>query len=118
MMEMIVRSQSSRLIPNLQQTIQKRLEYGLGRFKRFIDRVTVTLVDVNGPRGGQDQHCDIKVTLHTSGVIVGKATEVDILLAVSRAMERVVRQIKERRQARLDRRVGVGRFQDLSDLQS
>ncbi len=109
-MQMIVRSQSFKLPPELSDYVQKRLEAGLRRFSDRIDRVMVLLTDVNGPKGGADQQCEMKVKLKSSGIIVAKATDVDIALAVGHALDRVLRQIKHRRELRLARRVRVERF--------
>lgn len=43
--------------------VRERLGMRLGKFARSIERVSVRLDDVNGPRGGVDQRCRIKVVL-------------------------------------------------------
>ena len=43
--------------------IARKLGMKLGKFASSIERVTVRLSDVNGPKGGRDQICQIKVVL-------------------------------------------------------
>jgi len=43
--------------------IRRKLGMRLGKFASSIERVTVRAGDVNGPRGGVDQECSVKVVL-------------------------------------------------------
>lgn len=45
------------------QYIRTRLARKLGKFERRLERVTVRFSDINGPRGGVDIVCRIKVVL-------------------------------------------------------
>ena len=47
----------------LHEAAQRRLRFALGRFDRRIDGVRVRFHDVNGPRGGVDQECQVTVRL-------------------------------------------------------
>jgi CBS domain-containing protein len=44
-------------------TISRKLGRRLGKFASAIERITVRLSDANGPKGGRDQVCQIKVVL-------------------------------------------------------
>ena len=43
--------------------IRRRLGEKLGRYAKSVERVSVRLRDINGPRGGVDVQCRIKVVL-------------------------------------------------------
>jgi ribosome-associated translation inhibitor RaiA len=43
--------------------VGRKLGMKLGKFASSIERVTVRVTDVNGPRGGVDQRCRVKVVL-------------------------------------------------------
>ena len=51
-------------------TMERRLRLTLGRFVGSINRVTVRLTDINGPKGGIDKECLIVVKLRKGGEVV------------------------------------------------
>jgi ribosome-associated translation inhibitor RaiA len=57
------------LTDDLRDHADRRLRFALGRFGDRIDRVTVRLEDVNGPRGGIDKRCRIEVSLKPGGTV-------------------------------------------------
>ena len=80
--------------------IRRRLGEKLGKYASSIERVTVRVRDVNGPRGGIDVLCRIKVVLsgHPSVVVDHQAGL--LRPALTRALsgvERAVRQTLQRR---------------------
>ena len=79
----------------LEEQVRWRLHFALGRFGDRIRQATVQLADLNSPRGGEDQHCSIEVSLVPSGSIVAEATDIEIVLAVGRAAERVARRVRD-----------------------
>lgn len=74
--------------------VRKRLAFRLGKFAPRIQRVSVRLIDVNGPKGGVDTACRIKVVLNgLKSVVVEEVAEV-LHEAIDRAAhvaERAVR---------------------------
>jgi hypothetical protein len=81
----------------------------LGRFARSIERVSVRIEDVNGPRGGIDQVCRIKVVLKGLPSVVFEGRDVSVNAAVDRALagtERRVRRSLQRRRMSPIREVG------------
>jgi len=83
------------LTPEDAATIERRVRFALGRFGHRIRRTEVLLVDSNGPRGGQDQHCTIHLVLAGLPPVVVEVQDVDPLAAVDRALERVARRTRE-----------------------
>jgi hypothetical protein len=58
-----VRAKGLELDEDLQTYVQRRLAAQLGKHAPSVMRVTVRVKDVNGPKGGIDQLCRIKVVL-------------------------------------------------------
>ena len=46
-----------------QAYVRRKLGIKLGKFATSIERISVRVTDMNGPRGGVDQVCNIKVVL-------------------------------------------------------
>lgn len=88
------------LTPTQREIVERRLAFALGRFGNRVGRVTVSLEDLNGPKGGLDQRCRIEVSLVPSGTVMAEATDAEIEPAVGRAAERAARCVK----SELDRR--------------
>ena len=82
--------------------IRKKLGTKLGKFATVIERVTVRATDVNGPRGGIDQHCSIKVVLSGLPSVVFESQASSLRVAINNALagvERAVRRAIARRKA-------------------
>lgn len=79
---------------DLRDRIRLRLGWRLGKFAARIERVTVRFEDVNGPRGGRDTACKIKVVISGLPSIVVSEVAGDAREAFDRLdgrVERVVR---------------------------
>ena len=86
------------------QIVERRLGFALARFRDRVQRVKVLLQDLNGPKGGMDQHCRIEVRLVPSGRIEAEATDAHAVLAVSRAIDRIGRRVRDALDRRRTRR--------------
>ena len=74
--------------------IRRKLGMKLGKFADAIERVSVRVEDVNGPRGGVDQVCRIKVVLSGMPSVVFEAKDASRNAAIDGAIagtERAVR---------------------------
>lgn len=88
------------LTPDERAHIRARLGAKLGKYARSIERVTVRVEDVNGPRGGVDQVCRIKVVLSRMPSVVVEHQAESMPAALNRALDaadRAVRKALERR---------------------
>ncbi|BFU94408.1 MAG: hypothetical protein NTNFB02_11300 [Nitrospira sp.] len=89
--------------------IRQKLSRMLGKYAQSIERVTVRVKDVNGPRGGIDQLCRIKVVLSNLPSVLVEARNAFIDVAFRRALagvERAVRRSVQRRRMK-PRKVGA-----------
>ena len=67
--------------------IARKLGMKLGKFASAIERVTVRLSDANGPKGGRDQICQIKVVLSGLPSIVVEERASTLPNAIDSAMK-------------------------------
>lgn len=72
------------------------LYFALGRFATKIEHVGVRLSDVNGPRGGVDKECRVRIRLHGLRVVLVTDVDAELRAAVDRACERAGRAVARR----------------------
>lgn len=88
------------LTPETQHQIRHRLRAALSRFGERIRRITVRLEDLNGPKGGVDLACRVKVDLRDQESIFVEEREATLSVVVDRVADRVA----EAMARRVDRR--------------
>lgn len=92
--------------------IRKKLGRTLGKFAASIERVTVRMTDVNGPRGGVDHVCNVKVVLSGLPSVVVERRDASphavIDLALRATGRAVRRSLSRRRMKPLHRRNAAG----------
>ncbi len=62
-MRVEIRCHSVALTNELRRCVNQRFERSLDRFEPHIQSVSVSLSDVNGPKGGSDKMCRVTVVL-------------------------------------------------------
>jgi CBS domain-containing protein len=95
-----IRAADGELSADDRMYIRRKLGRRLGKFASSIERVSVRTQDVNGPRGGVDQVCRIKVVLSGLPSVVYEQRDASLTAAVDGALagtERVVRRALGRR---------------------
>jgi hypothetical protein len=83
--------------------IRRKVGMKLGKFASSIERVSVRVEDVNGPRGGIDHACRVKVVLSELPSVTYTAQDVSAVAAIDRALagsERAVRRALGRRRVK------------------
>ncbi len=81
----------------LRNWIEERIDSALERFSEHIQDVSVILTDQNGPRGGEDKHCRVLVSLW-SGVLTTEGRGENVMSAVDLAARRARRVVKKKLQ--------------------
>lgn len=74
--------------------IRRKLGMRLGKFARSIERVSVRLKDINGPKGGVDQNCQIKVVLSGHPSLFVEEQDESLKAAFDLALSRIERAVK------------------------
>ena len=112
-MKIAIRCSGFSLTSAIAGRVRKRLDFLLGRGFRRLRRVDVTLSDLNGPRGGVDKRCQIKISLDGLRPVVIEDVQSDLYTAIDRAAGRASRTVVRR--MALDnsrRRAGAQRWVD------
>lgn len=74
--------------------IRRKLGRKLGKFAWSIERVTVRARDVNGPRGGVDQECSVKVVLSGLPSVIVTRRHAALHVAIDEALNAVAQAVR------------------------
>jgi len=116
-MQLQIHAKDFSLTDALRKHVVSRLHFDLARFQPAVRKVEVHLSDVNGPRGGLDKRCQVRVRLASHSDVVIEDTEADLYHAVDRAVGRSARTVsrrleRARRKARMPDRGASQAMQD------
>ena len=89
--------------PAIEEHVERRLHFALGRFAGQLSEVVVRFEDVNGPRGGEDMACRFVARLRSGVTVRIEERSRDLYSAVDRGADRL-RHAVSREQARRHRR--------------
>jgi len=93
--------------PGLRELCERHLLFSLGRCVEHVRRVQLWMEDVNGPRGGRDLRCVLRLALRHGGVLAVECTDERAELAIGEVFDRgrsaLVRTIQRRRWAPMRR---------------
>jgi hypothetical protein len=67
---------------------ETRVRFAMRRLRGEVMQVQVRLADVNGPRGGIDQRCQLSLTTEAHGTLVVSATKGNAISALNMALRR------------------------------
>ncbi|QDT43615.1 Sigma 54 modulation protein / S30EA ribosomal protein [Gimesia alba] len=84
------------LTHQLKQLCERRLEYALSRFQSMIKSIEFSVSDLNGPRGGIDKACRVRIRHRTGHVIVNHKHE-DLAVCISKIAEKASRALSRKR---------------------
>jgi ribosome-associated translation inhibitor RaiA len=105
-MDITIRAHRVLMTTETRDRICKRLHHALGRVAARLGRIEVQCLDDNGPRGGTDQRCRIRVALPGPDVVVEDRAD-RLHTAIDRAADRagraVMRVLERRRGHRASR---------------
>jgi ribosome-associated translation inhibitor RaiA len=80
--------------------LRGKLRLRLGKFVRRIERVSVRIGDANGPRGGIDKTCAIKVVLSRIPSVVVTSQAASLQAAMDGALQSMARTVRRSLQRR------------------
>lgn len=106
-MQLSIHSRGIVLSDNVKRFAYDKIVMALGRLERQVRKISLYLVDVNGPdRGGEDKLCRVVVRIHNQGVLVVEDRDSNIGVAIDRLSDRLS-MAAERRMERLRARRGA-----------
>jgi ribosome-associated translation inhibitor RaiA len=79
----------ARLPDDFEEHVRRRLGFALDRFSPRLLAVAVRVDDLNGPRGGSDKLCRIRVRLRGTNEVLAEDRSPDVFAALDRAADRV-----------------------------
>ncbi|WP_232477665.1 HPF/RaiA family ribosome-associated protein [Caballeronia calidae] len=82
----------------MHELAQVRSEFVFRRLAWLISKATVSLSDINGPRGGVDKRCQVEVQVNRENKVVATSIARDWRGAIDLALARAVRTLVRRRQ--------------------
>jgi hypothetical protein len=83
--------------------VRRKLGANFGKFASSVERLTVRLSDANGPRGGRDQVCKIKVVLSGLPSVVVERRDTTLQGAIDAAIRAAALAVRSRvRRRRLE----------------
>ena len=92
-MKLTIRARHLDLAPELRDLIHRRLDFALGRLAGEIEAVDVTVADLNGPKGGPDKQCRVRIRCRALGTVVVEHVGSEILPVASLAADRAERAV-------------------------
>jgi putative sigma-54 modulation protein len=106
-MQVEIHGQHLRLDNQIQEHVERQMDFALGQFDSWISGIAVYLEDTNGPRGGVDKRCRCLVNIKHGKTIKVEDEDRDFTIAVNRAADRlrnvVGREVEKRREKKPSR---------------
>lgn len=100
-MKLTIRTRHLVLTPEVTAEVQRRIEHTFHRIAPCIRTVDVTIADINGPKGGADKQCRLRVRGRSVPNVVVEHVGMDTLATVAFAAERaeqaILRKMARRR---------------------
>lgn len=93
-MKMRLAAHGIELSGELQDYIRRHVHFSLGRFAARIRSLSIRLADVNGPRGGVDKCCDIRVDVGLRQQVMVRERQANWHAAIAFAMDRAERAVQ------------------------
>lgn len=93
-MRIQVRTSKLDIDSKLEAYLERRLRFSLGRFDDVVRQIEVTLSDINGPKGGDDKLCRMRVDLkRQSRPVFAEILHEDLRTSIDLAADRIGRAV-------------------------
>ena len=100
-MKLDIRTRHLVLTPEIRDEARHRIAIAFARISPWIRSIDVTITDINGPKGGADKQCRLRVRGRSIRSVVVEHVGTDTLATVSMAAERaeqaILRKMARRR---------------------
>ena len=88
-MEIAVRARSIDWNDELREQVERRIEFAVDRHVARVPRISIYLMDLNGPRGGVDKLCQITAEVRGASPVLILERGKDLMAVVHRAARRL-----------------------------
>jgi len=92
-MQIDIKARGFKLTEGLRNQAERRVRFALGATSGRLRSVVIRLADENGPRGGVDKRCTIRVNLPGGPPVIIEQQEADLYVAIDRAADRAARAV-------------------------
>lgn len=89
---------------DLSEAVVRRAQRLLGRITCRVAALTVSIIDLNGPKGGIDRQCRVEARLHDGDLLHVQARSAEVGKALDSALHKLARRIVRERQRSIDSR--------------
>lgn len=103
-MHLSIRINGSDTTPAARRNLTQSVENALSKFANQLRQVTLSVSDINGPRGGKDKHCRCVLSINRMQPVVIEELDYSVGGAIHNAMERAVYTVSQRLARRSDQR--------------
>lgn len=95
-MQFHIRTQGFELTDGIRDHINHHLQFAFDWASHEVGKIFVRLYDINGPRGGKDKRCHVRIPLPRNREVVVEDTAADLYVAIDRAIDRASRTLNRR----------------------
>ena len=95
-MKIDIRSQGVVVSDDLREHIERCVNFGLDWAEQDVNRVVISLSDINGPRGGNDKRCHLRIPLSRMREVVIEEVASDLQAAIAHAVDRAAGSLERR----------------------
>ena len=95
-MKIVIRSQGVAVSDDLREHIERCVNFGLDWAGQDVDRIVIRLSDINGPRGGNDKSCHLRIPLSRMRDVVIEEVSCDLQAAIAHAVDRAAGSLERR----------------------
>jgi len=95
-MKIQVNARHLAMTKELKKYVKRRLKFALGSRFDQVQRVEVTLSDINGPKGGEDKRCQMLLKIKGQTDVVIEDIQSHVYAAVDRAANRASQTVTKR----------------------
>ena len=93
-MEIQIHTRGFELTDGIKEHAERRMLYAFDWARYLMTRIVVRLDDINGPRGGRDKRCSVRIPLAGCPDLVIEDIQSDLYVAIDRSVERADRALR------------------------
>lgn len=95
-MKLNIHARKVQLSESARKYIEQRASFAFSRTRHVINSLSVTVTDINGPRGGKDKQCKIMIRADALPDIVVTEKQSSLGASINRALSRASQNLQQR----------------------